>query len=1193
MTSIQSLPRSAFAPVDEAVQALAQALSLNESDASRAPDPGSELRSYVEHLGRIADAASESAFAGLPDVCLLFQEFLRALESSGTHLSPQQRSLLMALPMLIASYTHTPSDAKTSDALVDYLCDPSWGGDLRAEDVEMLKAMLAMPEMSAPAGMGSLDDLVMPGSDLSGLDDMVMPDSGVSLDGLDDGPAVGDILGIDGAECREFDLQDGNLEVVRDSAPEANAAAAVPRRDTAGLPSLDKLPAAVRELVEILVAELPQLRMVLEQTTGLTNAANVGSDVQEESFESLALQLKRFGSAAEAVGFAGLRKACEQARSSVLALAETTAALTPGVSAALNTWLSRIEAYLGAPGAPESSRAVIEALGNPALPNRLSATALEEIYTALTRPDFAELLQSMPTRAVTAMTEDVSLQLPNDVNPELLDGLLQELPNQSEQFTDAIQRLSQGGSLLDIDVAQRIAHTLKGAGNTVGVRGVATLTHQVEDILLALAKHQMLPSPALTQTLLSAADCIASMSEYLTGMGDPPADGVAVLQEVLDWANVIDRDGINAIFSERVGSAPPQHPAPAPRSEAPAEHAASAPEAAPKPTQEPEAGETTQMLRVPTTLIDDLLRLVGESIILTGQLHERLRQTTQQTQAMQAQFAQLRQLGSELEEFIDVKDLSSAQQANARDSRFDALEMDQYSELHTYSRRLVEAATDARDMGQSVLDNLTRLDDMLVNQERGNRETQEAVLRTRMVPVKTVFPRFQRGVRQTSRATGKAAQIDLRGGETMMDSDVLNSMVEPLMHLLRNAVDHGIETAEERTAVGKNPEGRIALEFVRDGNSIVVRCGDDGAGLDLVTIRKMAESRGLLDGDRQVSDEELKRLILRPNFTTRSQVTQTSGRGIGMDAVYTRVVELGGSLSLSSEPGRGLMVELRLPMTLISTHALLIRVGKQTVAISNRGVEQILYSDGSELRHLGSETVFQTASRAYPVRLIEAMLNLPANDAADAQTARPVILVNSEEGTTAVLAEAVLDTRDLVVKHLGHYVPKLQGIVGATILGDGSVTPVLDLPELLRTSRQQRFSAREDTANSAATSAVSRPLALVVDDSLSARRSMAQFISDLGYEVLEARDGMEAIERIGNRRPTVVLVDMEMPRMNGIELTTHLRSRSETAKLPIIMVTSRSTNKHREQAEAAGVSAYVTKPFSEEALTQHVQSLVV
>ena len=595
------------------------------------------------------------------------------------------------------------------------------------------------------------------------------------------------------------------------------------------------------------------------------------------------------------------------------------------------------------------------------------------------------------------------------------------------------------------------------------------------------------------------------------------------------------------------------------------------------------------MIRLPAALVDELLRLVGETIILTGQVRERVERADAQTRAMQEQFNLLQQLGADLEQFIDVTDLSGRRRGPSAASAYDALEMDQYNELHTYGRRLVEAARDAAEMGKSMTGHLDDLDNMLINQERLNAETQEAVMRTRMVPVKTVFPRLQRSVRQTCRLTGKLAELRLAGGETLMDSDVLQAMVDPLMHLLRNAIDHGIEEPHMRAAAGKSGTGSVDLEFGREGNNILIRCRDDGAGLDFEAIRATARQAGLLDEGRSVSEDELKRFVLRPNFSTRSATTQTSGRGIGLDAVNSAVNELGGAVSLDSQPARGCSVELRLPVSLISSHALLVRVGPYRLAVANRGVSQILHPAAGELRTFGAEQVFHLDGETYPVRTLASLLGLGPDPRAKERHARPLLLVQGSGATEAIVVDEVLESRDLVVKNLGRYIAKLRGLLGATILGDGSVTPVLDLPELLRTPAAAAELAATGRFSATRTAAPRLPVALVVDDSLSARRSLTQFLQDAGYEVRTARDGLEAAEILNALDPEVLLVDLEMPRMNGIELAGHVRSVPRLAAVPIIMITSRSAAKHRQEAQAAGVDVYLTKPFAEDELLEHLR----
>ena len=501
---------------------------------------------------------------------------------------------------------------------------------------------------------------------------------------------------------------------------------------------------------------------------------------------------------------------------------------------------------------------------------------------------------------------------------------------------------------------------------------------------------------------------MGAMTESLLGMGPPPDDALDVLQSVLDWANLIDRDGL-----------PPDDTAPeflpelipeslvrssaAPGSASPSIAAAAAPgtseHAVPVPVKgsdrrvdekpgvdddksvnadrktEPERNvdqEVEALLRVPARLVDQMLTTAGESIILTGQLRDRVRRSLADLHAMFSQFERQRQLGGELEELIDVKDFSHLQ--DEHDSRFDALEMDQYNELHSFARQLAESATDAREMGRALVDHLSSLDEMLISQETLNRDAQDTVLHTRMVWVQSVFARLQRAVRQTCRATEKQVELHLSGGETPMDSDALNRIVDPLMHLLRNAIDHGIEDAATRLQSGKAATGNVYLDFQRDGNNIVISCQDDGAGLDFDAIRRAAEERGLIGPD--ASPDVLKQIILRANFSTRSQATQVSGRGIGLDAVHDGVSVLGGTMTVESETGQGCSFEMRLPFNLISSHAVLVRAGPNVVALASRGVEQIVHGRDGEMQRFGDKTVFQVGDNVYPATTLETVIGV-------------------------------------------------------------------------------------------------------------------------------------------------------------------------------------------------------------------------
>jgi len=938
---------------------------------------------------------------------------------------------------------------------------------------------------------------------------------------------------------------------------------------------------AGQELLDILCAEIAQIAEAADEMMAVATSADSGSAVRSEALSGYAEHLERFGEASASIGLTGLQQVCASLQANLSYLAAQDHPLTAEQWQVVEVWPDLALNYLQALNDLAACTALANHLQDARWPQPLAATVVDSLIPQLTAAKLATAEVEAETRLQQAQPDDVSLVLPADVNAELLDSLLQELPNQTAEFSASIQRLAAGdGTLKDVDVARRIAHTLKGAGNTVGVRGIAVLTHQIEDILQALATHEALPNRPLAETLLNAADCLETMSEALLGLSAPPTQAQAVLQAVLDWANRIDRTGIPADEAVLPLSTP-AHPEPIVSADTAAMVSSSS-------VATPEA-----TLRVPAHLIDDLLRLVGENIILTGQIQEQVRKTIAQTRLVMGQNRIFQQLTGELEQLVDIRNVSSPLSKSIQRGDFDPLELEQYNELNTTTHRLLEASTDNRELDHAIADSLGALDNLLVDQGRLHRESQEAVLRIRMVPIQTVVPRLQRSVRQTCRLVDKEVELVVRGADTLMDSNVLNGMVDPLMHILRNAVDHGIESPVQRQRLGKPAIGRIELSVLREGNAIVIRCQDDGSGLDLAAIHQTALDRGVITADKALEEEELVRLILLPGFSTQDTTTQTSGRGIGMDMVYSRLLEMKGSLRIQTRSGQGCLMELRLPVTLISTHALLVRIHDRLYALSNRGIEQILYSGIGVIQKLGKTTTYHLGDDIYELTALETLLNLPPDRRTHTRAAPPVLLVREETGAIrAVLVSDAVDSRDLVVKPLGQYVPKLNGVVGATILGDGSVAPVLDLPELLRVPVAFQQAPISTRPVAAAVPTVQRQVALAVDDSLSARRSLAQFVQDAGLEVRTARDGLEAVEMIKKKRPDIILADLEMPRMNGLELAAHLRANQATRDLPVIMITSRSTDKHRREAEAMGVNAYLTKPFVEDELLGHIKKLL-
>src|SRR5512139_3056684 len=927
-----------------------------------------------------------------------------------------------------------------------------------------------------------------------------------------------------------------------------------------------------QDMLALLAAELAgigdSLQAVLPATTaGAETAARM------QACDECGETIERLGHAANSIGLVALSRVLDRLSRNLRAAGSTPEL---DLSALIPDLLGRIGAYLTHPTDLSACGGLVDVLLDAAWQAPLPREERSELADALANVVAVAESTEGEARPEYAREEDVSLALPDDLNAALLENLLLELPHQVEAFTGAIGRLTAGGGqLTDVETAKRAAHTLKGAANTVGVRGIASLTHHLEDILIAFSDRGVLPGQSLAPMLIRAGDCLETMNEALQGTGPAPDDALEVLQEILDCATRIDREGLPD--EEAIETSTAVQPQPS------------------APAKLEELAEAVSMLRIPAPLIDELLRLVGETITTNAQTQERLRLSVKQAQAVKAQNRLLHQLVNELDGLVDIHGAASPVRHHQGDEHFDALEMEQYSELHTLKNRLVEAVTDVTEISAQSEEQLSALGEVLEVQSRLQLESQEAVMRTRMVRVETIVSRLQRGVRQASRLLDKNVTLTVKGTETLMDGGVLNELIDPLMHVLRNAVDHGIEDAETRLAHGKEASGRIELSFVREGNAIAVRCRDDGCGLDMAAIRSRAMEHGLIDGAQTLSDDDVARLILIPGFSTRDETTQVSGRGIGMDIVNKRVEDLKGSLTLHSDAGRGLDLEIRIPLSMLSTHALLVRVKERMVALSTRNIEDIHYVMPDQIRLVGIQRHYQVNDVVHDVVRLDALLNTPGDRRARERTGFPVLLVRQSNGVIrAIEVQEIVDSRNLVMKSLGVYVPAIKGVAGAAILGDGSVVPVIDLPDLLRAGMPMPHADDDEIDGHGDTvpmDADGHRTALVVDDSLSARRATAQVMKDAGYIVRTAIDGMEAVSILEKFVPDIILADMEMPRMNGLELTSHVRGKSSTRDVPVIMITSRSTDKHRKQAQAAGVSVYLTKPFSDEVLLRHVSEL--
>jgi chemosensory pili system protein ChpA (sensor histidine kinase/response regulator) len=595
-----------------------------------------------------------------------------------------------------------------------------------------------------------------------------------------------------------------------------------------------------------------------------------------------------------------------------------------------------------------------------------------------------------------------------------------------------------------------------------------------------------------------------------------------------------------------------------------------------------------EFARIDAELLEDLLNAAGEISIF----HSRL---TQQVGSFEFHVEELDQTVHRLREQLRKLEIETEAQIMhghqdtmiAQD--FDPLELDRYSKIQQLSRSLAESANDLSSLEDLLRVVTTEAESLLVQQSRVTAELQDGLMRTRMVPFESHVPRLTRLVRQIGKEANKQVELAVEGASGELDRQVLDKMLPPFEHMLRNAVVHGIESAKQRQQANKSATGRITIRLHREGAEMVIDVADDGRGLDVDAIRRKAYELDMLKADTKVTDEEIMNLILTPGFTTASKVTQTAGRGVGMDVVANEVKKLGGSLLISSVTGQGTNFTVRLPFTLAITQALIVRTGEEVFALPLPSVEGVARIPRGELENLlsQSEPSFEYGEQTYKFRHLGMYLGGQAAKLPEDEAFVPVILVRAGEHSAALLTDEMVASREIVVKSVGPQLSSIRGISGATILGDGRIVLILDIAALVRTGAPV-----VEIKKAAPTPTDERPLALVVDDSITVRRVTERFLQRNGVRVVTAKDGLDAIGVIADHKPDIILLDIEMPRMDGYEFASHVRNDARVSDVPIIMVTSRVGDKHRARAIELGVNDYLGKPYQDAVLLDAMRRLL-
>ena len=606
---------------------------------------------------------------------------------------------------------------------------------------------------------------------------------------------------------------------------------------------------------------------------------------------------------------------------------------------------------------------------------------------------------------------------------------------------------------------------------------------------------------------------------------------------------------------------------------------------------------SNEMIRISAELVEKMIDLSGENAINRSRIEMDLGQLGNTLNEMELAIKrladQLRRMEGELESQIIAKHGSE----NSRYADFDPLEMDQYSSLNQLSKSLAESASDLVDFKTTLAEKIRDTEGLLLQQSRIQAEIQESLMRTRLVPFDRMLPRLQRIVRQTSTTLNRPAELIVQNTEGELDRTILERLVNPFEHMLRNAIDHGLEDTAERLALNKPEVGSIVLNISRQGTDVIISFSDDGKGIDAESIRAKAISLGLIKAEQQVDQEELLQFIFHPGFSTAKAVTQISGRGVGLDVVQSEIKTLGGHVSVNSELGKGTTFTIRVPTTVAVSDALMVKAGDQQFAISLAQIDRIVRIAPATLETYfnSKDDYFKIDGVNYKLRyLSEFVSNQPIPRLNNVAHSLPVLLIKGNGGQSiALLVDQLVGSRaQIVVKPIGQQFASVGVIAGATILGDGQVCLILDGQNIARqvqaTQRIKQLSDQQDLSRRGN----ARRLVMIVDDSVTVRKVTSRLLERQGYDIVTAKDGVDAIEQLENVRPDLMLLDIEMPRMDGFEVTNLVRHHDIHRNLPIIMITSRTGEKHRERAFSLGVTHYMGKPFQEAELLANVQELI-
>jgi chemosensory pili system protein ChpA (sensor histidine kinase/response regulator) len=821
------------------------------------------------------------------------------------------------------------------------------------------------------------------------------------------------------------------------------------------------------------------------------------------------------------------------------------------------------------------------------------AAQIIELESLLTQKRAA--LSLIPADEVLTFSEEVAFvetvpaveEQDFDVDPETMEIFAQEaddlLRNISEQLEKLSRSTEDGEALMEV---RRSSHTLKGSAAIIGMKGLSALAHRMEDLLDLITERRLALSADDHRLLVDSTDRLASLAHGENS--ERLQTAIAELYARYECAmSLLQKQGTVVEDEIEISIAPDEH----------REEIAAPTVVTVNNSGSEERQPRTSVIRISIDRLDEMMRLFSEVLQSRATIEQRMSEMEKQVQELQHSTNRLRQASSKLEIDFEAGMMKNAAlktgtfspaaalSSGTKVSEFDDLEFDRYTDFHQVTRQLVETGSDVASINIEMESLLTNLESVFAGQRHLIDEIQKRMLQFRMVTFDSLARRLQRTVHITAEQEEKLVDLEIEGGEMEIDTQILDSLIEPLLHILRNAVSHGIEAPDTRKLLGKRERGVIRLRLAQEGTFVVLSVTDDGRGIQVADLRNEAlKDKFVTNAELDaMTEEEVLSLIFLPGLSTSMEVSEVSGRGVGMNIVKENLARYQGSVMVSSELQSGTTIMMRVPMALSAMHALLVRAGAENYAIPLDLVKKVIETSEVELAQAQQQNQLAIDGISYRLNFLTDLLGTPRSVSHNSQAS--ILLMKGTENI-ALAVDELFPPQELVLKPLCYPLQNLPGLLGASILGNGKVVPVLDMAHLFKqTGRKQPVELKPRLRTAASI--------MIVDDSPSVRRIMSAIIGGAGWEVTAAKDGIEAFEMLQNDRelPKVILTDVEMPRMDGYELLATVKRHEAYKHIPVIIITSRAGEKHRRKALDLGVSEYVTKPYEDSALLNIIKRL--